>query len=194
VSARFLYDFNSPYAYLASARVDEVLGAGVEWQPIAFGFVLRATGRTPWSLTDEREPGIRECERRAAAYGLPPITWREEWPVGTYSLLPLRAAYVAEEHGRLREFSRAMFAAFFARGEALADPGAVVRAAAEAGVPEGAVREGVERQDVKDRLREATDAALAAGVVGVPSVLVGGRVFWGDDRLEEAASAAGQRG
>ena len=31
------------------------------------------------------------------------------------------------------------------------------------------------------------------GVHGVPSVLVGDEVFWGDDRLEEAAATAADR-
>jgi 2-hydroxychromene-2-carboxylate isomerase len=186
---RFLYDFNSPYAYLASARVDRILGDGAQWQPISFAFVLRATGKTPWSFTEQREPGIRECERRAQEYGLPPIRWSEGWPVQTYSLLPLRAAYVAEEHGRLREFSHRAFAAFFADGRPLGDLDVVAQIADEAGVPAEALREGVERQEIKDRLRAATDAALAVGVTGVPSVIVGEHVFWGDDRLEDAAAA-----
>jgi 2-hydroxychromene-2-carboxylate isomerase len=50
----FYYDFNSPYAYLAAQRVEGIVGA-VRWQPIAFAFVLRATGRTPWSLTEARD-------------------------------------------------------------------------------------------------------------------------------------------
>jgi 2-hydroxychromene-2-carboxylate isomerase len=47
----------------------------------------------------------------------------------------------------------------------------------------------VERDAIKLRLREATDAAGDLGVVGVPSVVAGGAVFWGDDRLEDAAAA-----
>ena len=39
-------------------------------------------------------------------------------------------------------------------------------------------------------LREATDRAGDLGVMGVPAVVVGGEVFWGDDRLEDAAEAA----
>jgi NAD(P)-dependent dehydrogenase (short-subunit alcohol dehydrogenase family) len=54
------------YAYLAAHRVDRLLGAGVRWQPIAFAFLLRATGRTPWSFTEARVAGMRECEERAA--------------------------------------------------------------------------------------------------------------------------------
>jgi 2-hydroxychromene-2-carboxylate isomerase len=43
---------------------------------------------------------------------------------------------------------------------------------------------------VKDALRAATDEAAARGVTGVPSVVVGGEVFWGDDKLEHAAARA----
>jgi len=43
---------------------------------------------------------------------------------------------------------------------------------------------------VKDALREETDRAGDLGVRGVPSVVVDGEVFWGDDRLAEAVEAA----
>jgi len=46
---------------------------------------------------------------------------------------------------------------------------------------------------VKDELRAATDAAHSRGVFGVPTVAVGDELFWGDDRLEEAAAALGVR-
>ena len=42
---------------------------------------------------------------------------------------------------------------------------------------------------MKDRLRAATDAAYARGVRGVPTVAVGDELFYGDDRLDEAAAA-----
>jgi 2-hydroxychromene-2-carboxylate isomerase len=44
-------------------------------------------------------------------------------------------------------------------------------------------------KSVKDQLRAATDEAISRGVTGVPSIAVGDRVFWGDDRLEEAAGS-----
>jgi 2-hydroxychromene-2-carboxylate isomerase len=51
----------------------------------------------------------------------------------------------------------------------------------------------VERDSLKTALREATDRAGDAGVRGVPTVVVDGEAYWGDDRLEEAATAAAQR-
>jgi 2-hydroxychromene-2-carboxylate isomerase len=184
----FYFDFNSPYAYLAAHRVERLLGGDVHWQPIAFAFLLRAHDRTPWSFTEARPAGMRECEERAVRYGLPELVWPPGWPVESYTLASLRAALVAEEHGRLREFSLAAFAENFVRGTGVRAEGALERAAQTAGVDPGAIREGIERPEIKERLREATDGALAAGVVGVPTVLVDGEPFWGDDRLEAAAA------
>ena len=56
------------------------------------------------------------------------------------------------------------------------------------------VREGIEDPDVKQALRANTDAALSLGVVGVPTLQVAGELFWGDDRLDEAADLARRAG
>ena len=49
---------------------------------------------------------------------------------------------------------------------------------------------GIETKSVKEELKRATDEAIELGVEGIPTVSVGGQLFWGDDRLEEAAKAA----
>jgi 2-hydroxychromene-2-carboxylate isomerase len=188
VTARFYFDLNSPYSYLAAHRVDDVIGEDVEWVPIAFPFVLRAHQRQPWSLRPGRETGMRDCERRAAELGLPPIVWPEGWPAGTYSVEGARAVLAAKAQGREREMAKAVFARVFVHGDALNDRAALEAAAAEAGV-EG-LAEALEGDEVRRGLREATDAAIARGVEGVPTVEIGGELFWGDDRLEEAARAA----
>jgi 2-hydroxychromene-2-carboxylate isomerase len=187
---RLLYDFNSPYAYLAFARAESVLGPQVELEPVAFAFMLRAHDRTPWSMADEptRAAGMRECEARAARYGLPAMRWPPGWPVGSYSLAPLRAALAAREHGRLRDFSRVAFARHFAQGLPLTGPGDLDALADECGLDRDVLRAGVEDPDIKRALADATQAALDLGVVGVPTTIAGGALFWGDDRLEEAAS------
>ena len=184
----FRLDFNSPYAYLAASRIDGVLAAA-RWQPIAFAFLLRAQGRMPWSFDEAERPlGIAECERRAAEYGLPPMAWPEGWPAGSYTLEPLRAALVAEEHGLLHEYAIAAFARNFVTGTGLLGD-AALEVAEEVGLDRAAVAAAMEG-DAKERLRAATDEAIAAGVPGVPTVTVGEEHFWGDDRLEDAAAAA----
>jgi 2-hydroxychromene-2-carboxylate isomerase len=189
----FYYDFNSPFAYIAAHRVDDVL-PGTRWQPIAFAFVLRAAQREPWSFdTETRGPTMRDCETRAAALGLP-LRWPEGWPRDNYSLLPLRAAVLAERAGRLREFTRAAFRWNFAETGRLGDSETTLNAAEEAGLDPDEGRAHVGDDDVKQAVKDATAAAIELGVFGVPTVQIGDELFWGDDRLEEAAAALGAAG
>jgi len=185
----FRYDFNSPYAYLAAARVDDVLDPAPRWQPIAFAFLLIAQNRAPWSfdLQGERAAGMAECERRAREHGLPPIAWPEGWPQGSYSIAPLRAAIYADEQGAVREYSRAAFARNFVAGTGLLGD-AAIEIAEEVGLDPDATRAAI-AGPAKERLKVVTEEAIAAGLHGVPTVTVGDRHFWGDDQLEAAAAA-----
>jgi 2-hydroxychromene-2-carboxylate isomerase len=192
----FYYDFSSPYSYLAAERISGVFseagGEQPEWKPISFGFLLRETGKTPWSL----QPGgpdledLAEIQRRAAERGLPEVRYAEGWPDENYSLLPLRAATYAKQSGRVVSFSLAAFRQNFAAGRDLSEIDNVLLAAAACELHPKAVLKGIESRQVKDQLKEATDEAVALGVTGVPTVAVGDELFWGDDRLEDAAEQA----
>jgi 2-hydroxychromene-2-carboxylate isomerase len=189
----FLYDLGSPYAYLAAERVNslfaEAVGEPPDWQPILLGGLFQRFGRESWGVGEGREDGMAECERRASARGLPPFRWPDPWPGNT--LFAMRAATFAKEIGRAVSFSLAAFRQAFAAGRDLTDPDNVLVAAAASEIHPRALSAAVERDSIKARLREATDRAGDLGVRGVPAVVVDGEVFWGDDRLVEAAEAAG---
>jgi 2-hydroxychromene-2-carboxylate isomerase len=194
--ATFYYDFSSPYSYLTSERISGLFAeAGIEqpeWQPISFGHLLQTTGRRPWSLPpDGPDPEhLAEIQRRAAERGLPEIVYPSGWPVDNYSLNPTRAAIYAKESGRVVSFSLACFRQVFAAGRDMSDVDNVLVAAAACELHPKAVLKGIETKSVKDKLRGATGEALERGVEGIPTVAVGDRLFWGDDRLEEAVVAA----
>jgi 2-hydroxychromene-2-carboxylate isomerase len=191
-TALFYYDLGSPYAYLAGERVNALFAeAGVhapEWQPILLGGLFKRFDRSSWGLGPGREDGMAECEWRAAEYGLPAIRWPDPWPPN--GLFAMRAATYAKEIGRTVSFSLAAFRQAFAAGRDLGDPDNVLLAAAAAEIHPRAMLAAVERDSLKTELREATDRAGDLGVRGVPSLVVDGEVFWGDDRLEEAVRAA----
>jgi len=188
----FYYDFSSPYSYLAAHRVDEVLPVMPRWQPILFGALIEAIGKVPWSLRPgpARDAQIRECEERAAAAGLA-LRWPREWPLGTYSVLAARMALAAAERGRARELSLAAFRRGLGEGRDLTDPEVMAAAAREAGFDPVALAADAQSAHIKERLRAATDEALTRGVTGIPTVSVGGELFWGEDRLDDAARALG---
>jgi 2-hydroxychromene-2-carboxylate isomerase len=187
----FYYDLSSPYSWLAAERINSTLPEPPVWQPISFGFVIRAIDKTPWSMTHgEREQGMAEVERRAAERGLPELRWPEGWPVETYSLPALRAAVFAAEVGKVVAYSLAAFRQQFNAGRGLNEIDNVLLAAAACELHPNAVLQAIERDSIKGRLREATEDAIERGVAGVPTVRVGNDLFWGDDRLDEAAALA----
>jgi 2-hydroxychromene-2-carboxylate isomerase len=182
----FYYDLGSPYAYLAAERIQRVLPVVPVWQPILLGGIWKETGGRSWATTDKREHGMAEIERRAAEYGLMPVRWPEGWPNNT--LAAMRAAIFAQQTGRAVAFSLAAFRQAFAAGKDLSEVDNVLIAAAACELHPNAVLRGIEMLSTKERLRAATREAYERGVRGVPTVAVGGELFWGDDRLEEAAA------
>ncbi len=190
--AIFVYDLGSPYAYLSAERINAAfVEAGAqtpEWQPVLLGGLFKRFERSSWGLGPDRETGMRECERRASAHGLPPIAWPEGWP--SNYLFAMRVAIYAKELGKTVSFSLAAFRQAFAAGRDLSVPDNVLIAAAAAEMHPRAIQSAVKRTAIKERLRVATDAAAERGVRGVPSIVVGEQVFWGDDQLHAAIAAA----
>jgi len=187
---RFFLDVGSPYAYLAAERIERVLPVAPTWEPVLLGGLFKLLGRGSWARTPARDEGMREIERRAAAYGLPPIAWPDPWPGdGLTAMRVACAAYAAGGPPAGRAFLVAAMRTAFRDGRDLALPASILAAADAAGLDGDALLAAAGDPAVKADLRARTDAALALNVFGVPTVVVGSAVFWGDDRLEDAAAA-----
>ncbi len=184
----FYFDLGSPYAYLAAERLPGLIPGRVHWQPVLLGGLFKLTGRSSWALGDcrRRQVGMAEIERRARDYGIPAMRWPDPWP--SDYLFAMRAATYAFSAGRGREFTRLAFQASFRDGRDLSVSAHVLRACDQAGLAPAAVQRATEDPHLKRALREATSAAHERGVFGVPTVAVDGELFWGDDRLEDAAA------
>ena len=185
----FYFDLGSPYAWLAAERIHQVLPVTPIWQPILLGGIWQQTGGRSWATTDKRDQGMREIEQRAERYGLLKIKWPDPWP--NNGLHAMRAAIFAQQTGRTVAFALAAFRQAFAGGRDLSDVDNVLIAAAACELHPNAVLKGIGLQSTKDRLRAATQEAYDRGVRGVPTVAVADELFWGDDRLEDAARALG---
>ncbi len=156
-------------------------GCSRSWSGAIFGW----RGRGSWALTDARDAGEAEIERRAAAYGLPPVVWPRGWPVN--SLGPMRAAVWADRQGAGRSSRARRSSASSPAGRTSPTSALLDEIGRSVGV-EG-IREAIADPEVKRALREATEPAWERGVQGVPTLEAGRRLYFGDDRLEEAAQS-----
>jgi 2-hydroxychromene-2-carboxylate isomerase len=79
----------------------------------------------------------------------------------------------------------------FADGVDLTARAAVLRAGEHAGFDSGDLDQALDDPALKRALRDANDAAITAGVYGVPTLDAGGLLWWGDQLVAAAAAAHG---
>jgi 2-hydroxychromene-2-carboxylate isomerase len=193
MDVRFWFDFASTYSWLSVLRIEEEAeraGVTVRWQPFLLGPIFRAKGwnTSPFNLDRAKGDHMwRDMARRAARLGHR-IVCPDPFPGN--SLRAARVMTAAGEAPWAPAFARALMTAQFTEGADIASTGALSAAleAAGADAPRWLGRAG--EDDVKMALRRATEEAEQAGIFGAPSFTVGGELFWGDDRLEDALAWA----
>ena len=192
----FYYDIVCPYAYLASQQIDAVarrIGAELEWTPILLGGVFRSIGAPDTPAQPEAKASLAKLDMaRWASLLAVPFTLPASHPQRT--LDAMRLCHTVEGAART-QLTQALYRAYFVDGSDITAPATLAAACAAAGLPTSLVEQRG-AADIKDKLRAATDQAVADGVFGVPAfVLVrddGTRtLFWGQDRLPLLRRAAG---
>ncbi len=176
----FYLDFVSPYAWLAFEQLPralEGLSYAVRYRPVLLAALLKHHGQL--ALLDHAPR--RDWARRHALWLARSLGIALDLPAAhPFNPLPLlRLAWASARQGAPNRFACEMIFRHVWQGGAAADDPARLRALREQLAP---ARE-PDSDEVKDDLRAATDAALAAGVFGVPSLVVDGRLFWGLDAL-----------
>ncbi|WP_295071682.1 2-hydroxychromene-2-carboxylate isomerase [Tabrizicola sp.] len=190
-SLDFFYFFGSVYAYPSVLRIGpmaEKAGVQVRWRPINVRPLMRENNV---ALRDEAQKVRymwRDIQRRAAWHGLPfvkpPI-----WPTEP-DLLASHVAMVAATEGWVEAYSVESFRAWFLAGLPLGTPDSLAVILPRLGQEPERVLALAQDPAAAARLDAETDAARQVGAFGSPSFAVGGELFWGDDRLDEAVAWA----
>ncbi len=98
--------------------------------------------------------------------------------------LMTRAALVAKDEGRFREFHYPAFRARWADPVDIADPEVVRGLLAGAGLDADKALARAQSDELKERLDADSRAAVERGVFGAPTLFVGDEMFWGNDLFE----------
>jgi len=182
----FYFDFISPYAFVGWTQVRAIAernGVAVVATPVLFAGLLDAHGtKGPAEIPAKRAYTFRDAYRKAHRAGLPPLRPPPSHPFNP--LLALRVASLPLPDAEQRRLIDALFAATWSLGTGIETPAAVAAAAATAGLDGEALVLAAQTPAVKEQLREATAQAVARGVFGVPTALVGEEIFWGTEGLD----------
>ena len=184
----FYFDFSSPYSYLASERIDDLVakhGRKVKWLPIMLGAAFKASG-LPFlvSVPLKGDYSKRDFDRSARFMGVP-YKFPPKFPVTT--LAAARGYYWlhGQDCAKAREFAHAVFRAYWVDGRDIGELPVVLEIAGTLGIDIDAYTAAIATPEIKDRLKQETDAAIAKGMFGAPYFMVDGEPFWGADRLPQ---------
>lgn len=176
--ANWYFDFISPFAYLQLARLPELSNRlDITPMPVVFGALLKHWGQLgPAEIPPKRRFTYRFFKWKADQAGMP-FTMPPRHP---FNPLPALRLFLAA--GGDISHARAVFGVIYGQGIQPDAPEGIDAIAQALGItdPQAAMADAT----VKDALRQSTDQALAAGVFGVPTTVVGDQVFWGTDSTE----------
>lgn len=178
---RMYSDFKSPYAWLAFDPVfalEERFDVRVRWIP----FQLRIKGSGQRSVYSEFKVkySYMDARRTANERGDHKVI---RGPLKIYDTVPaLIGGLFAQRHGRLVEYGRAVYEAFFRRELAIDEVDAMAGFIEGMGMSAAGFRTFLEGEGRAEYDR-AQEMAMEDHVFGVPICILRGEQFWGNDRV-----------
>ncbi len=182
-SVEFFFDVGSPAAYLAWTQLP-ALGGNVDLKPMLLGGVFQATGnQSPMAVPAKGSYMQRDLALHAQRYGVP-FQHNPHFPINTLTLMRGATAVQMQQPARFAAYVDAVFRAIWVDAKDMNDPQVVAAVLAQAGFDPAALLAQAADPQVKERLKQVTQDAVARGVFGAPTFFVDGQMFWGQDRLD----------
>lgn len=179
----FYFDFISPYAYLASTKIEAIAARyqrRVRWHPFRLGItVVKVMGLRPLMQTPLKSEYITSDVGRLAQVLDVPLKRNG----GLDDPLPPARLFYALPEEQAAPLAKTLLHAGWAEGRDISDEAVLIELGESCGIGAGAVRAALADQATRQRLNDATSAAMARGVFGSPTFAVGDQLFWGVDRL-----------
>lgn len=185
----FWFEFASTYSYLSAMRIEALAQKAdvkVIWRPFLLGPIFGAQGwqTSPFNIYPDKGRNMwRDMERRTSALGL---AFVRPDPFPQNSLLAARLTVAGLEAGWGEAFARGVYEVEFAHGLAISEERVLEGILIKVGADPDAAFERAASPQVKQRLKNQTQEAIARHIFGAPTFMVGDELFWGDDRLEQA--------
>lgn len=182
----FYYDFGSPAAYLAHKRLGQLAGqyaVEVIYRPMLLGGIFKATGNnSPITIPAKgRYMMAHDLPRFARRYGVE-MNHNPFFPINTLNLM--RTAIAAERLGCASTLIDTVYNAVWIQEKNMGDTAVVAAVLTEHGLDAQAMLAMSQDAAVKAELIVCTEAAVARGIFGAPTLFMDGEMYFGQDRLD----------
>lgn len=186
----YFVSLNSPWTHLGAARLEAMAArheATLRIAPVDFATIFPASGGLPLPKRSPQRQAYRmqELERWRDCLGIPIHLKPRFFPAD--EALAAQCVIAAREtlgDGAAITLAHRVLKALWEDEQDTGDPATLAALAGEAGLDAASlVALGAEARWAERRASD-TQAALARGVFGAPSYVLGEEIFWGQDRLD----------
>ncbi len=191
-----VFDFVSPNAYLVWWPLRDLVSryeAELDVIPVFLGGMHKLTGNAPPMIRDaevkgKNEYAMLEMQRFIARHNLAKYRLHPQFPFNSITLQRMLTA--ADEDGRAVQFVEALLRPIWEDGLDITDPQAIGTALDAAGFDAADLFARAQSDAIKQRLAANTDAVVARGAFGIPTMWVGPKggeteMFFGKERLDQ---------
>lgn len=178
----------SPWVYLGHDAARELAarhGATLKVRPVNLGEMFKVSGQVGLA----ERPAVRqryrliELQRHAEFRGKPINVRPKHFPTNP-ALADLTICAILAEGGDPMDYMGKVFSALWAREQNIADETTLTYLLSESGFSPKSVRARAQTAEVAEMRARNTEDAIAADATGVPSFVLNGEPFWGQDRLD----------
>ena len=182
----FYFDFSSPYGYLGAFQIENLArkyGVVVNWKPFMVGAVFKTTGNRP--LLEQPVKGEYSKYDWARYAKILGVKWILPDPFPVTTVAAARGFYWLDRQdvGLAKRFASMAYEKYFGDGINIGSDESVADIAVSLGVERQDFLDAIRSDEVKQLLRDATDAAVKRGVFGSPFYFLGDEPFMGSDRM-----------
>ena len=191
LKVEFQFDFGSPNAYLAEVAIPGIerrTGVKFEYVPVLLGGIYKATGNmSPFDslrgIKNKPEYQALETQRFIRRHNITQFRQNSFFPVNT--LMLMRGAVAAQFEGVFEPYFRAAYHHMWEEPKKMDDPEVFRAAFASSGIDIDRLVARAQQDDVKKKLIDLTNDAVARGAFGSPTFFVGKEMFFGKDQLRD---------
>jgi 2-hydroxychromene-2-carboxylate isomerase len=182
----FYFDFGSPTAYLAHKRLQQLkaeYGCTIDYKPVLLGGLFKASGNmSPVTVPAKGKYMMTQDLPRFAALYQVPLTVNPHFPINTLNLMRGAVATLGQDY--FDNYVEVVYDAIWVNGDNMGSLEVVANVLSDAGLNAQKIIAATQDPDIKAALISNTEAAVARGCFGAPTMFIGNDMFFGQDRMQ----------
>jgi len=179
----FYFDIISPYAYIAYKKILKINNVDFKLKPILLGGLHNLAGITAPAFNKYKMKNMQnDCELVAKKNNIS-FKWNSKFPINSLSIM---RGYLCVDVSKKEQYLNSFFEAYWKEDQDLSNEDNIKQLLKKLKIDDNDFFNSINKQDIKDKLKQLTQEAFEKEVFGAPTFIVNNKIFWGQDRLEYA--------